>query len=87
MKVSPPEPVVVTDIEKAMAEANIGAVVLSYSELKHKLRGLKKELTQIDRLKSRVESGELSAPSPDELSMIAKRDEVVQQMDEVKSQM
>lgn len=51
-----------------------------------RLKNLRKRLAQIDALKSKIESGELSVPDPDQVKKVARRDEVVEEIRELEMQ-
>lgn len=48
-----------------------------------RLKNLRKKLAQIDALKLKIDSGELSKPDPDQLKKVQRRDEVAKEIEEL----
>ena len=56
-------------------------------EMQKKLRNLKKKLKQIDDLKAKIDSGQIEKPEKEQLQKVAKRDSVLQEIEDLELDM
>ncbi|XP_014674065.1 PREDICTED: partner of Y14 and mago-like [Priapulus caudatus] len=51
--------------------------------IEKKIKNLKKKIRQIDDLKAKIESGDLSVPDPDQINKVEKRSEFVDELEDL----
>ena len=77
-----------TDNEKKLSE-RLAAVQMNdegprnADEVKKRLKNLRKRLAQIDALKAKLDSGEISKPDPDQVRKVQRREEVVDEINDL----
>ncbi|XP_069191735.1 partner of Y14 and mago-like [Procambarus clarkii] len=59
----------------------------SASDPTKRLRNLKKKLRDIEKLEKQIASGELKNPEPEQLEKVKKKDEVIQQIDDLEDEL